>query len=119
MGISQNVGGIITVSVNGDRLQAKGNWTFNLGIPMREPVVGADGIHGYKTTPQIGFVEGAVTLNPGQSMTDLVGLTGATVTLEFANRIISATDAYFAGEGSASTEEGELAVRFEGTFTEQ
>lgn len=119
MGIGQVVGGIITVSVNGERLQARGNWSFNLGLPMREPVVGADGIHGVKTTPQIGFIEGAITLNPGQSMTDLLGLTGATVTLEFASRTIAATDAYFSGPGSASTDEGEMAVRFEGTFKEQ
>src|SRR5919206_119372 len=54
----QRRGGIISLQVNAQVYDAKGAFTYNLGRPKREAIVGADGMHGYKETPQPGFVEG-------------------------------------------------------------
>lgn len=109
------VGGKLFVAVNGERLPAKGSFTWNLGEDMREGIVGHDTVHGYKELPQIPFIEGAITIQPATDVRALLRTTNATVTLETAaGQVIVLESAWYANEGSAQTEEGELAVRFEG-----
>lgn len=113
--MSQRRGGIIQLQVNGEVYRAKGNFTYNLGRPMREAIVGADVVHGYKEMPQVGFIEGEITDGADLSLDTLVSITQATVTLTLANsKIIVMHDAYFAAEGTGNTEEGNIGVRFEG-----
>ena len=38
--MTRRVGGIISIKVNGEVYNAKGNFTYNLGRPMKEAVVG-------------------------------------------------------------------------------
>lgn len=45
------IGGVISLKVDGDMYFAKGNFTYNIGIPRKEGVVGSDRVHGYKETP--------------------------------------------------------------------
>ena len=109
------VGGIIFVKVDGAQFRVKGSWTYNLGKPKRDPVVGSDGVHGYKETPQIPFIEGTITDDPNISIESLLETKGATIILELGNgKVISLKDAWFAGDGNMTTEEGELEARFEG-----
>lgn len=108
------VGGIIYIKVDGVQYQAKGSWTYNLGEEKREGVVGSDGVHGYKELPQIPFVEGVITDSGEISSQALLKLSGVTVTLELANdKVIVWRNAWFAGDGNITTEEGEIAARFE------
>ncbi|MEM9378415.1 MAG: phage tail tube protein [Planctomycetota bacterium] len=114
------VGGILYLRLNGQQRRAKGNFTYNLGRPMREAVVGADAVHGYKETPQPAFIEGATTDTSDLVLEDLVQARDITVTLELPNgKTIALYEAWFAGEGSVTTEEGEVALRFEGVFAEE
>lgn len=106
--------GKIYVKINGELRDAKGDYTYNLGKPKRDAIIGADGVHGYKETPQVAFIEGAVTDAPGFSLADLATVDNATVTLELAiGKTIVLNNAWFAGEGSVTTGEAEIAVRFE------
>lgn len=115
----KRVGGIIEVKANGMVYSAKGAFTYNLGRHKRESVIGQDSVHGYKETPQPGFIEGATTDNADMSLEALVGLKDADVTLTLANgKIIALGEAYFTGDGTGNTEEGEIDVRFEGTAEE-
>ena len=114
------IGGKIFVKANGQQYRAKGSWTYNLGADKREGVVGSDAVHGYKETPQIPFIEGSITDSKDLSMEALLATKDATITLELANgKIISLSDAWFAGDGNVSTEEGELEARFEGLNAEE
>lgn len=114
------IGGTIALKVNGDIYFAKGNFTYNLGKPKREGVTGADTVHGYKETPQIPFVEGEITDRNELSLEDLVTLDEATITLELANgKVIALSEAWYAGEGTGNTEEGNIACRFEGMSCEE
>lgn len=116
----QRRGGIIQVQVNGEVFQAKGSWSYNLGRPMREAIVGADGIHGYKETPQVAFIEGEITDLGTLDLAVLVSMTDATVTLTLATgKMVVLRDSWYAGEGTANTEEGNIAVRFEGLGAEE
>jgi hypothetical protein len=106
--------------VNGVLYDAKGNFTYNLGRPAREAVhrrgLGAR-LH---REAQVAFIEGEITDRGDLDVAALVSLTGATVTLELANgKVIALRDAWFAGEGTGNTEEGNISVRFEGKNAEE
>ena len=114
------VGGIIFIKVDGVQYQAKGSWTYNFGIPKREGVVGSDKVHGYKEMPQIPFVEGVITDSGDISAEDLLKISDATITLELANGKVGVwRNGWFAGDGNITTEEGEIAARFESLSAEE
>ena len=116
---SKVVGGRIVVTVNGERIPCKGSWTYNLGRPMKEAIVGSDEVHGHKELPQVPFIEGATTDVRALDLEALLDATDVTVTLDLPNgKTIALFNAWFAGEGSGTTEEGEIAVRFEGLQAE-
>lgn len=117
---NQRKAGLIQFKVNGEIRAAKGNFTYNMGAPKRETMVGSDGTHGFKEVPQIAFIEGAITDQEDLDVKAMLTITDATVTLELANgKTVLLSEAYFAGDGNASTEEGEITVRFEGSSAEE
>lgn len=118
--MSRRIGGIIQLQVDGEVMSAKGNFTYNLGRPMREPILGSDVVHGYKETPQVPFIEGEISDRGDLDRVALVQLKDSTVTLDLANgKMFVLNGAYFAGDGTANTEEGNMAVRFEGANGEE
>lgn len=113
--MSRRIGGVLFLKVNGVQYQAKGNFTYNLGINKKEGVAGIDGVHGYKETPVVPFIEGAMTDYSDLDLAAFQKAYDAQVTLEVANgKTITLGQAWYAGEGNVTTEEGEIAVRFEG-----
>lgn len=114
------IGGLIALKINGDMYFAKGNFTYNLGKPKKEGVVGSDRVHGYKETPQIPFIEGEITDRNELNLEDLLTLDDATVTLELANgKVIMLREGWYAGEGTGNTEEGNIPLRIEGMSAEE
>jgi len=112
--MARRVGGILFIKANGVQLQVKGNWTWNLGVDRKEAVVGADGVHGYKQMPRAPFIEGAITDKQDLDVAALQGLTDATIVAELANgKVLSFNDAWAAGDWDQTSEEGEIAGRFE------
>jgi len=119
-GTANRVGGIIFVRANGVQYRAKGSWSYNLGQPMREEVVGSDSVHGFKETPQAPYISGAITDSSDLNMTELLNICDATVQLELSNgKIVVLEQAFFSGEGSASTEEGEIEAKFIGISAQE
>lgn len=115
-------GGIIEVQVDGDIYQAKGAFTYGLGKPIREAIVGHDEVHGYKEIPVAPFIEGEFTDSSELSMDVLANITDATVTLRLANgKTIALRNAWNTNQNGlgANTEEGNIAVRFEGKRAEE
>jgi hypothetical protein len=118
--MAQRRGGIIQLQLDGEVYEAKGNFSYNLGLPMREAIIGADGVHGYKETPQVAFIEGEITDRQELDLATLVRTSDATITLTLANnKVIALRDAWFAGEGTGNSEEGNIAVRFEAESAEE
>jgi hypothetical protein len=114
------VGGLISLKINGDMYFAKGNFTYNLGKPKKEAVIGSDRVHGYKEVPQVPFIEGEITDRNELNLEDLITLDDATVTLELANgKVIMLREGWYAGEGTGNTEEGNIALRIEGISAEE
>lgn len=112
--------GIIQFQVDGEIMDAKGNFSYNLGRPVREPIIGSDVAHGFMERPQIAFIEGEITDRSDLDLAVLVTTDAATITLRLNNgKTISLRDAWFAGEGTGNSEEGNIAVRFEGIGAEE
>ena len=84
-GTNNRRAGIIYVKVDGKQYDAKGAYTYNLGKPKRDAIIGANGVHGYKETPQVAFIEGAVTDSDELDLATLVTADNVTVTLELNN----------------------------------
>lgn len=113
--MARRVGGIIFIKADGVQYDAKGQFTYNLGVPKRDPVLGHDKHHGYKELPQEAYCEGEITDSATLNVKQLMNINNATVTLELANgKVIVLKGAYFSGEGNVQTEEGNIAVRFTG-----
>ncbi|MTI13363.1 phage tail tube protein [Sansalvadorimonas verongulae] len=119
--MSQNrKGGIIELTMNGERYDAKGAFTYNLGKPQREAIIGGDEVHGFKETPQVAFIEGAITDNKNLDLAKLVTAEDMTAVLRLANgKSVVLNNGWYAGEGSGNTEEGEIGVRIEGRRAEE
>ncbi|MDR1165745.1 MAG: phage tail tube protein [Deltaproteobacteria bacterium] len=106
--------GLIYIKINGIQHEAKGTFTVGTGAPKRDAIIGADGIHGYKETPQVAYIEGAITDSFDLDSESLRHVTNATVTLELNNgKTWMLSDAWYASEGAMTTDESEIAVRFE------
>lgn len=111
----QRRAGTINLKVGGVIQDAKGAFTYNLGNVKREAIVGSDKVHGFKETPQVPFIEGAITDRGNLDLNALTSGTGLTVTLELSNgKTIVLGQGWWAGEGTVNTEEAEIPVRWEG-----
>lgn len=115
MADDQRRAGLIQLKTGGVIQDAKGEFSYNLGIPIREPIVGADGVHGFKETPQPPMIEGVITDRGSLDLEALVKGKDQTVTLELANgKTISLRSAYYAGDGTVTTGEAEIKVKWVG-----
>lgn len=118
--MNRRVGGIIFLKVDGELFQAKGEFTYNIGVAKREAIVGQDSVHGFSEVPQVPYIEGSITDNDELNLETLLNTRDATVTLELANsKVIVLREAFFAADGNVTTTEGEIEVRFEGIRGEE
>ena len=116
----QRRAGLIQVQVQGEIMDAKGAFTCGYGRHKREAIVGSDGIHGYKETPQVPYVEGAITDRGNLDVAALLDGRDKTITVSFANgKVFVLRDAWYAGDGTVSSEEAEIPVRWEGKNAEE
>lgn len=112
---NRRIGGIIFIKVDGQQLQASGEFTYDIGVPKKEMIVGADGVHGFKEMPIVPFIEGEITDSDELDLEALQRTRDATCTLELANgKVIVVEEAVYAADGTGSSEEGKIAFRFEG-----
>lgn len=113
---NQRRAGLIQVSVQGEIQDAKGMFTYGFGKPKREGIVGKDGVHGFKETPQVPFIEGVLTDRQTLDVGALFVGEDLTIQLTVGNgKMMILKDGYFAGDGQVTTDEGEIAVRWEGS----
>lgn len=112
---NSRIGGLISFKIDGETFLAKGNFTYNIGEPKKEMVVGSDSVHGFKELPVVPFIEGAITDTDENDLQALQAVRDATVTLELANgKVIVIEEACYAADGNVTSEEGEITARFEG-----
>lgn len=116
----QRRAGLIQLQINGEISDAKGEFTYDLGAPMRSEVVGADRVHGYTEEPKAPFIEGAITDRGTLDVDALTRGKDLTITLALANgKMIVLRDAWYSGDGTASTKEGEVKVKWTGVSAKE
>lgn len=112
--------GVLYLRIDGVQYDARGSYTYSLGPPKREAIVGADGVHGYREMPQVPYVEGEITDARDLDLAALQALTESTLTLELASgKSVVLRDAWYAADGTVGTEQGNVQVRFEGLSAEE
>lgn len=117
---NQRRAGVVYFKADGQIYDAKGNFTYNLGTPKREAIIGADVVHGYAEKIKVPFIEGEITDRGSLDVAAFQKLTNVTATLELANgKVVVLRNAWYAGEGDIKTEEANIAVRFEGLSAEE
>lgn len=112
---ASRIAGVINLAVNGTSYMLAGDFTYDIGGYKREMMSGPDGVHGYKETVKIPFIEGDLRDTSAVDLATLTNLTDATVVLTLANgKIISLYNAVFTGDGVGATGEATIKARFEG-----
>lgn len=114
-------GGLLAIKIDGVTYDGVGNFTYNSGAPLRTALLGATSVNGYSEAPQAAFIAGEIRDGQNIDTEALVATTNATVTLELANgKTFVLANAWFEGEGTGNSQEGNFAVRFssdkQGTF---
>lgn len=109
----QRRGGFITVKANGKKYDAHGDFTYNLGKPVRTPIVGPDKTHGYSEKPQPAFIEGAIVDSRDLDLETLLTLENATCVLTLSTgKKIMISEGYYSNEGTGNTAEGKIPFKF-------
>lgn len=112
---NSRIGGIIQFKIDGELYLAKGAFTYNIGVPKKEMVVGSDSVHGFKEMPTVPYVEGAITDTSDLDLQALQEARDITATLELANgKVIVIEEGVYAADGNVTSEEGEVELRIEG-----
>lgn len=120
MASERRIAGLISVQINGEIQNAEGEFSYNLGAPKREALIGPDRVHGFKETAQVAYIEGSLRDRKTLDLQTLVNQDSATVTLQLANgKLIVLREAWFAGDGTANTDSAKVDVRFEGMSAEE
>lgn len=120
--MAKPIGGRVFLSIDGNRVEVRGNVTSNIGqTAMRETVTGVDRVHGYTEKPVAPFIQCDLTEKPEYSLTEINKITDTTVTAELADgRSLVLRNCWHVGEVERNSEEGSLgSVRFEGISGEE
>lgn len=113
------VAGRIQFKINGEPYNAKGNFTYNTGNDKQDPIVGSDGIHGFKSMPQAPFIQGEITDRVNFDVKDFTALKDATIELVLpTDKVFVLYNSNYTGEGNGETEEGNIEVSFHGLSAE-
>lgn len=118
--MGNRISGMIQFQIDGEVMDAKGDFTFGYGVPKRTAITSTNGTVGYKEEPAIPFVEGMIIDRGTVDLPTLFRTDSATVTLTLGNgKLFALHEAWFAGDGEGSSDEGTVKVRFEGKDAEE
>jgi hypothetical protein len=107
--------GIASATIDGVTVDVVGDLNYSTSSTTRETVAGQSSVQGYKEMPKAGHIAFTMRAGSGFSITELNNLSLATVVV-ILNRGVSVSGAgmWQVGDLEEATEEGTIAVRFEG-----
>lgn len=113
------IGGTVQLTRNGEVLSVKGSFSHRGNQTKKTMIAGNNSIPGHSETVLVPYIEGVITFTPNLNIEDLRSGKDDTISLLLPNDItFQLSHAVFAGEDAATTEEGEIPVRWEGTSGE-
>jgi hypothetical protein len=111
------IAGIGTLTVDGNQMALRSNLQVMPDAAEREGLAGMDGVHGYRETPKVPFIECDISLSSLSAVTDLLEtvIGASTVVAEFADgRTFQLNQAWYRGNSEVSGTDGLWRARFEG-----
>src|ERR1700751_5377991 len=113
--MAQRIAGIAFLTVDGDQLALRGNFTVSPSPVERTMIAGQDGIHGYQELPRVPYIEADLSTTPAFDITTLDGQTDVTVVAQPANGwTFNMSDAICKAALEQNTRDGQVRVRWEG-----
>lgn len=101
--------GLVKVKVDGVLYRVKGAVDYDLGLPVREPIVGQDGVHGFTEKPGVAYVECSITDGSDYDLKAILNADDATVTVEKNDgKVITFSNCTRTGEAKINSEENEI-----------
>lgn len=114
MATSQRRAGKIQFNAGGVLYDCVGNFSYNLGSPKREALVGSSGVQGFSEKPQVAFIEGEIRDRIDLDLKALVTAENITVQLVLnVGKSILLNNAWYAGEGTGNSDEANIGIKFE------
>lgn len=112
---AQRIAGICFFKVDGQQYPLRGSFKVQPFNTKKEGIAGQDGIHGYKETPIIPFIEGEVSDLGSFSLSQLQQVTNSTITAELANgKVYTLRNAWFVDAPDLDAVDGKITIKFEG-----
>jgi hypothetical protein len=113
--MAQRFAGIAFLTVDGNQLALRGNFTVSPSAVERTMIAGQDGIHGYQELPRVPYIEGDLSTVPGLLLDDLEADTNVTVIAQLANGMqYTLTGGTCKAAFENNTRDGQVRVRWEG-----
>jgi len=113
--MAQRIAGIAFVTVDGQQLALRGNFTVSHSVLERTMLAGQDGIHGYQELPRVPYIEGDLSTVQDFDVTSLDGMTDVTVVAILANGWNFQLSSAICKAGlEQNTREGQVRARWEG-----
>lgn len=108
------VAGVATLVRDGLPYALRGSLKIQPLDRIKEGIAGQDGVHGFKETPTVPYIECEITPN-SVSIKALQGVTDSTIQVDCADgRTFVLRGAWYAGTPDYDAAEGKITVKFEG-----
>lgn len=120
MASPNRIGGIMSLRVDGNQYEARGNFQVTPGTVKRTGVAGQDYVHGYIEEPIVPQIKGDISIGNSLSVEDLEAITDSTVQVALANgRTYVLIDAWTTAAFVIDAHDGKVEVTFEGLSCEE
>lgn len=114
------IGGVISLKIDGNQYEARGNFHVTPSKVKRDGVAGQDGVHGYVEMPVVPGIKGDVSIGNQLSLEQLEAIVDATAQVQLANgRAYVLTDAWTTAAFDIDTAEGKFELTLQGLTCEE
>lgn len=115
MATTNRIGGILSLRVDGNNYEARGNFNVTPSKVKRQGVAGQDGVHGYIEEPVVPMIKGDISIGNQLSFDAFEQITDSTVQLALANgRTYVLTEAWVTAAFVIDAHDGKFEATFEG-----
>lgn len=120
MAAPNRIGGILSLRVDGNQYEARGNFQVTPSKVKRTGVAGQDGVHGYIEEPIVPQIAGDLSIGNQLSVEALEQITDATVQVQLANgKTYVLTSAWTEAAFVIDAHDGKVGVTFQGLTCEE
>jgi hypothetical protein len=112
MALNPLIAGVVFFKADGQQYQLRGSFNVQPNNTVREGIAGQDGVHGFKETPVVPYMEGELSDNGGLSIQDLQALDNTTFQAELKNgKTYIARNGWVEGEVVLDTTDGKVKLK--------